>query len=161
MKGRKLDIRAGSLFPVHFLVLGAVILLAGLGFVVNHPIGGGIAIAIALLILTAYEGTEINPDARTIREYYAFLFVKTGTANKYRNIEEIALHKATVSQRIFTPRTMNSSTFSHVEYNAYLKLGGGEKIFLFGGRNKSKVKARADEVARRLNTTVADHAVVR
>lgn len=155
------DIKAGMLFPFHFLILGGVFLFAGLLIVISHPIIAAILIVIALLILTAYEGTEINPSSKTIREYNAFLFVKSGKERKFARVEGIVVHKAKVSQKMFTARTMSSSTFSHTEYNAYLKLYGEERIFLLSNKDKVKLLEKVRELARILNTSVSDHAVIR
>ena len=153
-----IDVRAGRLFPFQFLILGGILLLAGVVVVVNHPIIAAILILPGLLILTAYEGTEINPYARTYREYNSFLFIKSGKSKRYTSLDGIYIHKAKVSQKMFTPRTMNSSIFTHIEYNAYLKTDT-EKIFLTGDRNKMKLLERARSIATLLNTSVADHAV--
>lgn len=84
MAKNTIDIRAGRLFPLQFLVLGGVLLLAGALVIVNHAIIATILILPGLLILTAYEGTEINPYSRTYREYNSFLFQKIGKYKKYR-----------------------------------------------------------------------------
>lgn len=158
MQKNTIDVKAGRLFPLHFLVLGGVLLFAGVILVIDNPIVGGILILLAVLIFTAYEGTEINPFSRTYREYNSFLFLRSGKPVKYASLEGIFIHRAKISQKIFTPRTMNSSTFTHIEYRAYLKTGN-EKILLIRGRNKMKILEQARDVADFLNTSVADHAV--
>lgn len=161
MEPKKIDVRAGKLFPFHFHILGGVFLLAAIFVVVDHPMISAGATVLALLILTASEGTEINPAARTLREYYSFFFLKTGKARKYSTIEGIAIHRAKVSQKLFTARTTSSSTFTHIEYNAYLSLYGEEKIFLMSDRNKTKLMAKVGKIASDLKTTVVDHTTPR
>lgn len=161
MERNTVDIKAGRLFPTHFLILGGIFLFAGLMVVLSYTITAVVLIVIAMFILTAYEGTEVDQRSRSIREYYAFFFLKTGHWQKYSGLDGISIHAARITQKIFTPRTMSSSSFVHIEYNAYLKLGGGEKIFLFSHRNKAKVLERAGRTAKLLDVSVSDHAVGR
>lgn len=126
--------------------------------VVNYPIATAILVPSGLLIVTAYEGTEIDTRARTFREYNSFLFIKSGKKIKFKTLEGVFIHRAKISQKMFSPRTMNSSTFTHVEYNAYLKTDR-EKIFLMSGRNKMKLLEKVRSIAGVLKTPVADHAV--
>ena len=158
MQNNTIDIKAGKLFPFHFLILGCILLFAGAIVAVNYPIATAILVPLGLLIVTAYQGTEIDTGAKTFREYNSFLFIKSGKKIKYKTLEGVFIHRAKISQKMFTPRTMNSSTFTHVEYNAYLKTDR-EKIFLTSGRNKMKLLERVRSIAAALNTSVADHAV--
>ena len=161
MAENSIDVKAGRLFPFHFMILGGIFLFAGLIVVIDHPIIASVLFMLGLLILTAYEGTEIKPSSKTLREYNSFLFFKSGKERKYIRIEGLSIHKAKVSQKMFTPRTMNSSTFTHVEFNAYLKLYEGDKIFLLSDKNKLKLLEKANEIARMLNTSVSDHTLGR
>ena len=158
MRTNTIDIKAGKLFPFHFFILGCILLFAGAIVAVNYPIATAILVPLGLLIVTAYQGTEIDTGAKTFREYNSFLFIKSGKKIKYKTLEGVFIHRAKISQKMFTPRTMNSSTFTHVEYNAYLKTDR-EKIFLTSGRNKMKLLERVRSIAAALNTSVADHAV--
>ena len=159
MMTKTIDIKAGRLFPFHFLILGGILLLAGVIVAVNYPIASAILLPLGLLIVTAYEGTEIDTSARTFREYNCFLFIKSGKRITYKSLEGVFIHKAKVTQKMFSPRTMNSSTFTHVEYNAYLKTDR-EKIFLMSGRNKMRLLKKVQSIAALLKTPVADHAVL-
>jgi hypothetical protein len=161
MEKKKIDVRAGMLFPVHFHVLAGVFLLAALFIVGSHPLFSAGLAFFGALILTAFEGTQIDPSSRTLREYYSFFFLKTGKEKKYASIEGIAIYRAKVSQKVFTSRTMNSSTFTHTEYNAYLKLYGDEKVFLVSDKNKVKLMEKARKIAGDLNTIVTDHAIAK
>lgn len=154
-----IDVKAGRLFPLQFIILGGIFLFAGIVVVVTYPITAMILIVLGLFIVTAYEGTQIDPFSRTYREYNSFLlFLKSGQTKKYTSLQGIAIHRAKVSQKMFTPRTMNSSIFTHIEYNMYLKTGE-DKIFLMGGRDKVKLLEKARSIAGFLNTPVSDHAM--
>ncbi len=156
---RVIDVKAGRLFPFHFLVLGGVSLFAGAFMIVNQPIGGSVLLFVGVFIFTAYEGTAINPESRTIREYYSFFFLKTGQSKPYEAIDSIAIHKAKISQKMFTAHTTRSSTFTHIEYRAYLKILPDEKILLTRSRNKTRLLNEARRNAQALNTSVVDHAL--
>ena len=150
--------RPENSFRFIFFILGCILLFARAIVAVNYPIATAILVPLGLLIVTAYQGTEIDTGAKTFREYNSFLFIKSGKKIKYKTLEGVFIHRAKISQKMFTPRTMNSSTFTHVEYNAYLKTDR-EKIFLTSGRNKMKLLERVRSIAAALNTSVADHAV--
>ncbi len=159
MAKRTIDVKAGRLFPFPFLVIGGVSLFAGLFIILSVPIGGLVLLFIGGLIFTAYEGTEIDPTARTIREYYSFLFLKTGRATRYESIEGMTIHKAQISQKMFTAHTTKSSTFRYTEYRAYIKMAGEEKVLLMRNKNKARLMEEARKIAQALNTTIADYAV--
>lgn len=151
------DIKSGSVFPFPFLVLGAVFLMAGAAVFVNHPVISVVLIIAGALILTSYEGTEIDLLSRTYREYNSFLFIKKGESKKYEGIEKIFVNSSKVSQRIYTAYSSSSATVTGTEYNAYLKFNHGEKVFLFSGKNKSKLLRRLNDISRSLNTSVVDN----
>ena len=151
------DVKSGTLFPMPFLVLGAICFIAGAVVFVNHPIIAIVLIVGGILILTSYEGTEIDPSSRTYREYNSFLFIKKGKAKNYQGIEKIFINSAKVSQRVYTAHTSASATFSNIEYNAYLKFKEGEKVFLLSGKDKTKLLKKLRDISRSLNTSVVDN----
>lgn len=151
------DIKCGRLFPFPFFVLGGAVFLAGVGSMTHLPWIAIVLILLGAMVLTAYEGTEISPHKKTLREYNSFLFViKSGKSVKYESIEKIFINSAKISQRIYTAHTMNSSNFTNVEYNAWLKLGDGSKIFLASDRKKKRLVERFEVIAKSLNTALTD-----
>ena len=163
MAGSKpvVDIKSGALFPFPFLVLGAVVLVAGVAVVTTQFLLSIFLMLTAGIILTAHEGTEIDPSKNTYREYQSYLFIKKGKVTEYDQIEKIFVNATKVSQRMYTAHTSNSSTFSNVEYNAYLKFTDGVKIFLLSKKNKARLLARLEKVARALNIPVTDSTLQR
>lgn len=151
------DIKSGSLFPFPFLVLGAVVFLAGLAVLVSYPILSLFLLVTAAAILTAHEGTEIDPSSQTYREYQSFLFMKKGKPKKYGGIEKIFVNSGKVSQKIYTAHTSQSTTFSNIEYNAYLKFNDGVKVFLLARKSKTKLLDKLNNAARVLNVSVVDN----
>lgn len=153
------DIRGAMLFPFPFLMLGAGFIMAGIGVMINHPIIALILIGVGVLVVTAYEGTEIDPANHTYREYNAILFLKKGKTKRYDRIEKIYVNSGKVSRRVYTAHTTSSSIFYNMEYNAYMKLTSSEKVFLFSGRNKNQIVRRAQAIADMLNTAFQDNSV--
>ena len=151
------DIKSGSLFPFPFLVLGALVFLAAMLVFVSSPILSVFLFVTAAFILTAHEGTEIDPSSKTYREYQSFLFVKKGSMKSYDSIEKIFVNSGKSVQRVYTAHTSQSSTFSSVEYNAYLKFSDGVKVFLLSKRNKPKLLDKLRDAARILNVALVDN----
>ena len=154
---QKVDIKGARLFPFPFMVLGGAFVLAGLGVLMSYPIVSLILIVFGISIITAFEGTEVYPASRTYREYNSFLLFRTGRQKGFQSIEKIFINSGKVTRRMYTAHTMNSSTFSNIEYNVYLKFSDGVKIFLFSGRNKNKIVRQAEHFARSLNTSLHDY----
>lgn len=152
-----IDIRCGRLFPLPFFVLGGAVFLAGVGSIMHLPWIAVVLILLGAMVLTAYEGTEIRPHEKTLREYNSFLFlIRSGKNVHYDSIEKIYINSAKVSQKIYTAHTLNSSTFTNVEYNAWLKLGDGSKIFLASDRKKARLLKRFEAIAKDLNIALTD-----
>lgn len=156
-EGKIVDIKCGKLFPLPFFILGGAIFLAGIGSATQLPLTSAFLLFLGAVVLTAHEGTDIDPNARTFREYNSFLFfIKTGKKLQYDSIEKIFVNSARVSQRLYTAHTSSSSVYTNVEYNAWLKLGDGRKVFLASGRNKARLLKRFKAVALALNTEFTD-----
>ncbi|MGC1241884.1 MAG: hypothetical protein WA874_09855 [Chryseosolibacter sp.] len=152
------DIKSGWLFPFQFLVLGFVFLIAGIVVVVPHPIIGIVLVLAGAVILTAHEGTEIIPAAQSYREYNSILFIKSGKGKRYTSMEKIFINPVKVRQTMYTAHTLQSSSFSNLEYNAYLKFSDGVKVFLLAGKNKRKVINKLQGIADTLNIPLQDNA---
>lgn len=123
------------------------------------PLLSSVLFLLGAIILTAYEGVEIIPEDRDYRVYHAWLFTKRGQRKKYQTIDKIFINSGKVSQKIYTAHTTNSATFSKIEYNAWLKFGDGETVFLTSDKSKSRLLRKLDGVGRGLQTTVTDNTV--
>lgn len=158
-KTGSLDIRSGLLFPFPFLMLGSGFILAGVGIIASHPLLSLLLVPVGLLIVTAFEGTEINVHERSYREYVSYFYLKRGTTKKFNNIEKIYINAGNVSQRMYTAHTTSSSIFTNTEYRVYIKFDGGEKVFLFSGKNRNDILRRSKKIAQSLNTSLQDNTV--
>jgi len=154
------DINCGKLFPFQFLLLGVLLLIGGGLCLILHPIISIIAILAGIIILTAREGTEIDPASNTYREYNYFLLIKTGKWKKYPRIEKIFVNPVRVGQKIYTPHTLDSSTFSNTEFKAYLKFSDGVKVFLQSHKNKTRLLHKLSVVGNVLQVPVEDNTVI-
>lgn len=157
---RTVDIKCGWLFPFHFLFLGGGILLGGIGVMLTYPVIGTVLIIAGAVMLTAQEGTEINPATHIYREYNSFLFIKTGSGKRYQGLEKIFINPVKLRQGFYAPHGTASTSITYVEYNAYLKFSDGARIFLVSGKNKKKLIRDLSEVARRLNIPLQDNTAV-
>ena len=151
-----IDIRCGRLFPFQFQVIAIVFLIGSVATFYLNPVIALLLILISVVILTAHEGTEINSSARTYREYNSFLFIRSGQHKKYSGIEKIFINSEKVSQKMYTPHTLDSSTFRHINYNAWLKFDNGVKVHLMSKKDKEALLGMLGKIAMFLNTSVVD-----
>lgn len=133
-----IDIRFGLLLPWTFRLLSACAVILGLGALQANPWVTIVIGVTGFFALVAHEGTEINPVTKMYREYTSFFFFKTGRFQSYDQIERIFINRSKESQKMYTARTLHSSTFQDIVYNAYLKFSNGEKIHL----KKPRIKTR-------------------
>lgn len=89
MKRTTMDIRTGMLFPSHFFVVAGAFLLIAIAVAASKPLVAIGLVAGSLLILTAWEGTDVDPEAGALREYHSFFFLKTGNFRQHGGLESI------------------------------------------------------------------------
>lgn len=133
-----IDIKAESL-PWQVKFMGVLFLLGGFSILGNLWWLSIVFVLIGLLLLTAFSGTEIDTENKTLREYNSYLFFRSGAIEKYNAVEQVFINGAKVSQKMFTAHTNSSSTFTHEVFNAYLKFDSGKVIFLTSHKNKAQL----------------------
>ncbi|MFY0650763.1 MAG: hypothetical protein JXQ96_01955 [Cyclobacteriaceae bacterium] len=151
------DLKAGKLFPWHFQLVGGLLLIGGLIALSQLSILTPILLLLSGWMLTSYCGTEFNQSNNTYREYNSYFFIKTGKWQTYNGVTKIFINSKNMSQRMYTPRTTQSSEFKSKEYNAYLKLTSGGKIHLLALADKNEVLKRSEKLANFLGTNVQDN----
>lgn len=157
MKGiDKIDVKAES-FPWQAKLVGALFLVGGIAMVSTVWWLASVLIVCALLLLTGHSGTVFDRTKKTYREYNSYLFFRRGEDVAYNRVEKIFINSERLSQKVYTPHTLDSMTFHSVVYNAYLKFDNGRKIYLTTGRKKSALIGRLRPVAEFLQTTVHDY----
>jgi hypothetical protein len=157
----RVDIKYGNLFPWPFHLIAAIVLVVAVSLIMERPIAAVIMIIISGIILSASEGTEIDADAREYREYKSFLFIKTGTNEKYSSIEKIFINTSKTRQQLYTAHTTKSSIFENIEYNGFLKFNDGTKIHLLQKRKKEDLVKQLNRIAMVLSAAIEDHTGVR
>lgn len=158
MNDRIIDIKAESL-PWQFKLIGVLLFVVALAVVTNY---WWLSIALAVAgsaLLSWYSGTEVNATGKTFREYNSCLRIRTGTAEKYHEVEKLYINRVNVSQRIYTAHTSNSTSFQYVLYNAYLKFDGGRKIFLTSRKDKARLIKVLEPVAASLAVDLIDNTI--
>ena len=159
MKNNKLNIRYGSLFPWYFQLLGIVVGIGALASLITNPILGAVLLLISLFILTGYNGTIIDKENCTYREYNSFLFIKSGSIEKYDHAVKLYINQSNVSQKIYTAHTLNSRTFRNVEYNAYVMFDTGAKTQLLNHKNKETLTDRLKGISQFLDLEIIDNTI--
>lgn len=158
MTETKIDIRSGSLFPWHFQFVAGLILLVGIFLLPHKPVMGLLVMLASGYILSAASGTEIDKAGNRYREYTSFYFLlKSGRWKAFPGVEKIFINSAKNNTRLYTAHTVHSSTFMNQQYNGYLKLNDGTKIFLLSGRNKEKLTATLIRAASFLKIKLQDN----
>jgi len=115
-------------------------------------------VCLALLVITAGEGTNINVANKTYQEYTSFFFfLKVGPAIQYDFLDKIFINTSKISQRVYTAHTSISTVHSKRVYNAFLKLGEGEKIKLLSKTDKEALKRKLEPVAHALGIMIEDN----
>lgn len=158
MDAKAIDIKAES-FPWQAHVLGVFLAIVGFSLLLNYWWASALLLLAAVAIFTGRTGTIINLNEKTFTEYTSFLFYKNGTAEKFNGIERIFINSGTESETFYTAHTMQSSSFMHEVYNAYLKFDNGKKIFLTSRKNKAKLLKMLQPVTYALQTQLVDYSV--
>lgn len=160
MNQKPINIKAESL-PWHSKLFG-VMFLFGAVVVLTNPTYWWLSIPFALMalvLLSWHSGTEIDPETRTFREYNSCLFIRTGTKEKYNEVERVFINASRVTQRMYTAHTSHSSSFRSTVYNAYLKFDDGRKIFLTRRKDKAKLIAFLTPAVAALSSELTDNTV--
>lgn len=152
-----LDIKTGRLFPLPFLLVAAIFVLAAIGLFGSYPLASVVLLLLSTLIFTAHAGVELDRVQQTYREYNSFLFIRNGKARPYRDVEKIFINDGLQSQRVYTTHTTTSSVFTNSVYRAYIKFDDGEKVLLGKESKKEKLQPKAQQVADYLQTSLIDH----
>lgn len=149
-----LNLKNGLLFPIQFQILGYVFLFAGLALLVINLWAGFIFILLGGVIVSAFSGIEFKKDR--LREYNAFLFIKSGKWEPLNNVEKIFIKRIEVSQK-FYGRANQSSTIKNHIYKAFLKFENGNSVLVCDDKNKSKVEKKLKKLSDYLNTEIIDY----
>lgn len=151
-----IDIKAESL-PWYFKLVGVLLIILALALMTNVWWLSIILGLIGLVILTTHSGTEIDPAMKTFREYHSILFFRYGEKEKYEGVENIFINASKVSQTVHPAHTLDSATFNHMEFNAYLKFSDGKKIFLMSKKSKTELMNKLKSVTEALKVEVVDY----
>ncbi|HEY4653437.1 MAG TPA: hypothetical protein VIH22_02925 [Cyclobacteriaceae bacterium] len=160
MNSSIIDVKAES-FPWQAQLLGALFIIGAIATVITIWWLAAILLLCGLLLVTGHSGTVFNRRERTYVEYNSYLFIRSGEVERYDRVEKIFVNAAQESQKMYTAHTLDSSTFHHTVYNAYLKFDNGKKIFLTSSRKKTALMNRLKRIAEFLETAVEDYSGAR
>jgi hypothetical protein len=156
LKENIIDIKAEP-FPLQARLIGIVLFVLAAGIVSNYWWISILLVLIGVALVFGYSGTQIDASNKTFREYTSYVFFKSGDTEKYKSIERIFINRSKVSQKMYTARTLDSSTFRYVLYNAYMKLDDGNKIFLTSRKDKDQLIKFLSPLVKTLNTQLNDN----
>lgn len=145
----------GRIFPFQFIILGVVIIFAGLVLLVENWWAAGL-IVLGLFILTAYNGTEIDLKEKIFREYNSFFYYKSGEKETFNSIDQIYITTSRVSQEIYTKIT-TTSTIRSVVYNVYIVFNGDHKVHLVSKKNKDKALKSIEVLLKETGLKLSDY----
>ncbi len=152
-----IDIKAESL-PWQFKLIGILLIVFALATAMSSVLWVSIIlIVVGVIILTINSGTEIDPGTKKYREYNSILFYRYGEEERYEDVEKIFINASKVTKEMQTAHTTHGSIFSSIEYNAYLKLSDGKKIFLMSKKNKKAMIDKLKPVAEQLRSELVDY----
>lgn len=155
MKTDTFDFKAERLFPIPYLLVGFMFLIVGLVALINLHLWAFLLIAPGVFVLTARRGVDF--DRMSYREYDSFFYLKSGKWKKYSSVEKLCVNSSKVSQKISTMLTNNSTTYQNIEYDAYLKLEGEDKIYLVSEMGKDKLLKKLSSLAHFFQLRITDN----
>ena len=138
-KANTIDFISDRLFPWQFLLIGVLFLVAGLATALIKPIISSVLIIVGGIIITGYRRIEFDQKKKEYRVYNSFFFLKYGKWDTYGSVVNIYVNSSNVSQRVATMRTNHRSTFKNIEYNAYIEIEDGSKVYLVGSKDKNRL----------------------
>jgi hypothetical protein len=122
----------------------------------------GVVMAIAGgFVITASSGTQIDKNRKTYREYTSYYFIKRGKRKPYEAAEKLFINSSKTSSRMYAAHSTQSSVFVNQEYDGYLKLNDGTKLYLLSKKNKEKLATELNRIANFLNVPVLDNTSTR
>lgn len=153
-----IDIKSGPLFPWQFRLVAVLAIIGAVAIFQDHYWVSAVLILVGVIGLVSYEGTEVNAENKTFREYTSLLFIKTGKFSNYLEVEKIYITRSKQSQQMYTAHTTHSSVFEDVVYNAFLKFESGEKVHLLTSKDKDKLVKVLEPLCKKLTMDVVDYA---
>lgn len=156
MENESVNLKSDRLFPSHFLLLGLIFTIVGLLLILFSPYLAPLFLLLGGMILTGYRGVEFDRIQKKYREYNSFLFMKFGDWENYDKPEKIFINSVNVSQKIYTMVT-TGTIIRNVEYNAYMELGNGEKIYLISKKDKNRLYKKLSRIADFFQLEVIDY----
>lgn len=99
----KIDIKAES-FPWRAKLLGVLFLIIAIANVAFWWISILLAVGGAIL-LTGHSGTIIDTNARTVKEYTTYFFIKSGGTEKFNHAEKLYINGQNISEKMYTAHT--------------------------------------------------------
>ncbi|MGK7397436.1 MAG: hypothetical protein ACNS62_22860 [Candidatus Cyclobacteriaceae bacterium M3_2C_046] len=147
MEKETINLKSDKLFPFHIQLLGFIFFFYGLFTILMSPYLAPVFVFLGSMIITGYRGLVFDLNSGRFKEYNSFLFLKFGKWQRLDTAEKIFINAVNVSQKVYTMVT-TGTTVRNIEYNSYLKLHDGQKIYLASAKHKKVLLKKLDPLAR-------------
>jgi len=140
--------------PLHFIVLGYMLLAVGVWRIVVVDFRGILYLIFAFLFILFHSGVDVYADKKQIKLYNGFLFVKMGKSldvNKATGLE-LAYSSAVQHQSVLTLTKAESVEVCKLIIN----LPDNDVQLMVG--EKGKIVKRANEISQALQIPLVNHA---
>lgn len=153
--GVKINVRTSNYFSGTIMLLGGVLVVAGMLALTINIFAGVIILMSGLIIFTTHYRMEIDDQKKEYYDYLWILGIKNGERGKYEKIEYMFIKKSLVSQ------TMNmrvaSSTIRKAVYDGYLKLSEQNKIHIASNDSREGIMKVLRMISEPLGLEVVDY----
>ncbi|MGC3943325.1 MAG: hypothetical protein QM762_02115 [Chryseolinea sp.] len=154
---RILDIRFGSLLPWPFHVGAGLGILISIIVLAEHPWTALVFAVCSLFVFASSEGTEIDLVNRRFREYTSIFFFKTGEWVDYESMEKIYVNKNKMRQNVSPSRTGMTTSFTFMEFSAFVKFSDEETVQLIKNKDKKVVMSKAATWSKQMDVPLYDN----
>ena len=155
MPGRILKYKTERIASWQLSLVAIFLIMMGFGYFSNISLGIGFTL-LGGAIISATQGFQFNPTEKKYRQYLSVLFIPFGQWKTYDAIEKIFINPVAVSQKMYS-RSNRPATFSHTEFQGFLKFSNGEKIVLWSEKGKSELLPYLEKMATDLNVNLEDN----
>lgn len=146
-----------KLFPMPFPVLALVLIVGGAALISSFPLVSIVMLLGSILIFTAHAGFEIDREKKEYREFNSFMGIRKSKVHTFQTVNRLLINSDRVTQRYGRQLFKNKKELAYREYNIYLELQGGQRIYVATRKNKGELLHLAKALAAYLNVQVSDH----
>lgn len=148
-------INQGRTVPLTFRLVLMGLIIAGIVWIMgNLPEIIAILLAIIFSLMIpmlwfSYQIIIIDPETKEIHYGTWIMGYKSGKPKKYTSLEKIFINRVKTSQNMYS-QTNHGHTVRGIEFHAYLKYDGEEKIFLASDDDEKRLEDKMIKIREKL-----------